>query len=96
MMQHNVPLGIKWSMTWSSTVPDPNVTVWCCILLFLCTLGGGHRKSSQKPNEANKTGIGGGGGGGGVEGQAKWHLLLQMIILYTHTKSFLLFILSRV
>ena len=23
-------------VTWNSTVPDPNV--WCCILLFLCTL----------------------------------------------------------
>ena len=25
-------------VTWNSAVPDPNV--WCCILLFLCTLGG--------------------------------------------------------
>ena len=24
-------------VTWNSAVPDPNV--WCCILLFLCTLG---------------------------------------------------------
>ena len=32
---------LKWAfgrhVTWNSAVPDPNV--WCCILLFLCTLG---------------------------------------------------------
>ena len=33
-------------VTWNSAVPDPDV--WCCILLFLCTLGISYRPSGRE------------------------------------------------
>ena len=40
---------LKWvfgsHVTWNSAVPDPNV--WCCILLFLCTLDVMERNRSE-------------------------------------------------
>ena len=39
-------------VTWNSAVPDPNV--WCCILLFLCTLGCVHLRSIERASYATK------------------------------------------
>ena len=37
-------------VTWNSAVPDPNV--WCCILLFLCTLGMHYCSQHTEPSSS--------------------------------------------
>ena len=40
-------------VTWNSAVPDPNV--WCCILLFLCTLDAVGRNGNDRCARENRT-----------------------------------------